>query len=284
MNIGIRLHDTRPGTLRERLGFAAAQGFRCVQLAMGKAVPGFQMNAAPELLTEDLAAEVREELGNAGVSCAVLGCYLKLAAADEETAQEVREIYRAHLRFAAQIGALCVGTETPPAEGPEGKACRTEEAYHLFLNRMRPLVQAAEELGVTLAVEPVCTHIIHDADRAVRMLEDLKSDRVKIILDAVNLIDTEHVGGAGELVRDAVRKLGGQVCILHMKDYLPQPEAVRPRPVPCGQGEMDYRALLELARERELPMLLENTAHDNAEETRLWLEKQIRSITDGEKR
>lgn len=276
MNIGIRLHDTRPGTLRERLGFAAAQGFRCVQLAMGKAVPGFQMNAAPELLTEDLAAEVREELGNAGVSCAVLGCYLKLAAADEETAQEVREIYRAHLRFAAQIGALCVGTETPPAEGPEGKACRTEEAYHLFLNRMRPLVQAAEELGVTLAVEPVCTHIIHDADRAVRMLEDLKSDRVKIILDAVNLIDTEHVGGAGELVRDAVRKLGGQVCILHMKDYLPQPEAVRPRPVPCGQGEMDYRALLELARERELPMLLENTAHDNAEETRLWLEKQIR--------
>lgn len=276
MNIGIRLHDTRPGTLRERLGFAAAQGFRCVQLAMGKAVPGFQMNAAPELLTEDLAAEVREELGNAGVSCAVLGCYLKLAAADEETAQEVREIYRAHLRFAEQIGALCVGTETPPAEGPEGKACRTEEAYHLFLNRMRPLVQAAEELGVTLAVEPVCTHIIHDADRTVRMLEDLKSDRVKIILDAVNLIDTEHVGGAGELVRDAVRKLGGQVCVLHMKDYLPQPEAVRPRPVPCGQGEMDYRALLELARERELPMLLENTAHDNAEETRLWLEKQIR--------
>ncbi len=61
-----------------------------------------------------------------------------------------------------------------------------------------------------------------------------------------------------------------------MKDYLPQPEAVRPRPVPCGQGEMDYRALLELARERELPMLLENTAPDNAEETRLWLEKQIR--------
>ena len=92
----------------------------------------------------------------------------------------------------------------------------------------------------------------------------------------MNLIDTEHVGGAGELVRDAVRKLGGQVCVLHMKDYLPQPEAVRPRPVPCGQGEMDYRALLELARERELPMLLENTAHDNAEETRLWLEKQIR--------
>ena len=62
MNIGIRLHDTRPGTLRERLGYAAAQGFSCVQLAMGKAVPGFRMEDAPSLLTEELAAEVRQEL------------------------------------------------------------------------------------------------------------------------------------------------------------------------------------------------------------------------------
>jgi len=67
MNIGIRLHDTQPGTLHERLGFAAAQGFSCVQLAMGKAVPGFQMNEAASLLTEDLADEVREELEHAGI-------------------------------------------------------------------------------------------------------------------------------------------------------------------------------------------------------------------------
>ena len=80
MNIGIRLHDTKPGTLRERLAYAAEQGFSCVQLAMSKAVPGFRMEEAPALLTEDLAAEVKEELERAGMECAVLGCYLKLAA------------------------------------------------------------------------------------------------------------------------------------------------------------------------------------------------------------
>ena len=58
VEIGIRLHDTRPGTLRERLGYAAAQGFSCVQLAMGKAVPGFKMAESLVLLTKDLAAEV----------------------------------------------------------------------------------------------------------------------------------------------------------------------------------------------------------------------------------
>lgn len=279
MNIGIRLHDTRPGTLRERLGFAAAQGFSCVQLAMSKAVPGFRMEDAPELLTKELAAEVKEEMAGVGMECAVLGCYLKLACGNAERAERVRRIYLAHLRFAAETGALCVGTETPPADAPEGEACRTEEQYRLFIERMRPLAREAEELGVTLAVEPVCSHIIHDASLAERMLEDLKSDRVRIILDAVNLIDSAHTGEADRLVGEAVRRLGDRVCVLHMKDFIPQPEMPRPLPVPCGQGRMDYGPLLRLAKDRQLPMTLENTTPDNAEETRRWLENQI--IADG---
>ena len=274
MNIGIRLHDTRPGTLRERLGYAAAQGFSCVQLAMSKAVPGFGMADAPKLLTDELAAEVKRELDRAKIECAVLGCYLKLADRNGEEAVRIREIYLAHLRFAAMIGARCVGTETPPADGPEGKACRTEEYYRLFLDRVRPVVRAAEELGVTLAIEPVCSHIIHDAALAERMLEDLKSDRVRIILDAVNLIDSEHTGEADCLIREATGRLGDRVCVLHMKDFIPQPDMPRPRPVPCGQGQMRYGSLLKLARERNLPMTLENTTPENAEQTRTWLESQ----------
>lgn len=275
MNIGIRLHDTRPGTLRERLSFAAEQGFSCVQLAMSKAVPDFRMDDAPRLLTEELAAEVKEELERAGMECAVLGCYLKLAHQDEEEALRVRKIYLAHLRFASWIGARCIGTETPPAAGPEGAACHTEDQYQLFLNRVRPVVRAAEDLGVTLAVEPVCSHIVHDSVQAEQMLEDLKSERVRIILDAVNLIDSAHTDEADSLIREAVRRLGDRVCVLHMKDFIPQPDAPRPMSVPCGQGKMRYETLLELACGKNLPMTLENTTPENAEATRRWLEEQI---------
>ena len=278
MNIGIRLHDTRPGTLRERLGYAAEQGFTCVQLAMSKAVPGFQMNRAPELLTEELAKEVRGELNRAGISCAVLGCYLKLACRDEEEAARTQAIYSAHLRFAKWIGAGCVGTETPPAEGPEGEDCRTEAHYQLFLERMKPLVREAERLGVTLAVEPVCSHIVHDAALAERMLRDVNSANLSIILDAVNLIDSAHTEKTDEIVGDAVRRLGNRVSVLHMKDFVPQESAARPKPVPCGKGRMKYEALLALARERQLPMTLENTSPENAEATRLFLESCTKRI------
>ena len=273
MNIGIRLHDTRPGTLRERLAYAAGQGFTCVQLAMGKAVPGFQMDRAPELLTEELAAEVREEMARAGITCAVLGCYLKLARGDDEEAARVQEIYKAHLRFAKWIGAGCVGTETPPADGPEGEACRTERHYRLFLDRVGPVVREAEKLGVTLAIEPVCSHIVHNVVMAERMLRDLDSRSVSVILDAVNLIDSAHTDEAELITWDAVHRLGSRVCVLHMKDFIAQPDAPRPKPAACGQGEMKYGALLALARERKLPMTLENTTPENAEETRLFLEK-----------
>ena len=274
MNIGIRLHDTRPGTLRERLACAAGQGFSCVQLAMSKAVPDFRMDDAPKLLTEELAAEVREELKQVGMECAVLGCYLKLAHQDEEEALRVREIYLAHLRFASWIGARCVGTETPPAAGSEGTACHTEEHYRLFLDRVKPVARAAEDLNVTLAVEPVCSHIVHDSIQAERMMEDLKSERVRIILDAVNLIDSAHTEEADSLIGEAVRRLGDRVCVLHMKDFVPQPDALRPKPVPCGQGQMTYDTLLKLACGKKLPMTLENTTPENAEATRCWLEKQ----------
>lgn len=272
MNIGIRLHDTRPGGLRERLAFAAEQGFSCVHLAMSKAVPGFRMDEAPKLLTRELAQEVRGELKRARMECAVLGCYLKLACREEEEALRVREIYLAHIRFAAWIGARCVGTETPPADGPEGEGCRTDAHYRLLLDRLRPVVRAAEQQGVTLAVEPVCSHILHSASLAERLLTDLRSDRAQIILDAVNLIDSAHAEEADRLIRDAVQRLGSRVCVLHMKDFVPRPDAPRPRPVPCGQGRMDLGPLLRLARERTLPMTLENTAPDNAEQTRLYLE------------
>ena len=272
MNIGIRLHDTKPGTLRERLGYARAQGFSCVQLAMGKAVPGFVMADAPRLLTRELAEEVREELARADMECAVLGCYLTLTARDEEQAAKAREIYQAHLRFAGWIGARCVGTETPSADAGDGAACMTEDYYQLFLKRVTPILRTAEETGTLLAIEPVCCHIVHSPAMAERMLNDLHSDHLRIILDAVNLIDSAHVSEAERIIDEGIRRLGAQTSVLHMKDYVPAPDKPRPDTLPCGRGQMKFGPLLRLAREKSLPMTLENTSPENAEETRIWLD------------
>ena len=61
MNIGIRLHDTEPGSLKERLAFARAQGFSCAHVALSKVLDDFAMEDAPEKLTDEYALRVRKE-------------------------------------------------------------------------------------------------------------------------------------------------------------------------------------------------------------------------------
>ena len=274
MNIGIRLHDTAPGTLEERLAFARAQGFACAHVALSKVLDDFAMEEAPEKLTEDFALRVRKAFDDSGLECAVLGCYLNLADPNPERRAKTQAIYKAHLRFAAKAGARVVGTETyanPESVFPD-PAPQSEEAFRLLIDSLRPVVRCAEETGTVLAVEPVWCHIIATPERAARMLEELHSDHLQIILDAVNLIAPEEADRADEIIRNALSLLGDRIRILHMKDYVITPGGEIDA-CACGLGSMRYEQLLSFAAGRDLPMTLENTVPDNAEEARLYLER-----------
>ena len=274
MNIGIRLHDTAPGTLKERLGFARAQGFSCAHVALSKVLDDFAMEDAPEKLTDEYARRVRKEFGESGLECAVLGCYLNLADPNPERRSKTQEIYKAHLRFAAKIGARVVGTETyaNPESAFSDPAPQSEEAFQLLLDSLKPVVRYAEECGAVLAVEPVWCHIISTPERAVRMLEERPSENLQIILAAVNLIAPEEANRTEDIIRNAISLLGDRVRILHMKDYVITPEGELDA-CACGLGSMRYEQLLSFAAGRDLPMTLENTVPDNAEEARLFLER-----------
>ena len=273
MNLGIRLHDTAPGTLPERLAFARAQGFTCAHLALSKAVAGFSMDSAPETLTESFALPVRSAFDAAGMQCAVLGCYLNLADPDPERRARTQQIYRAHLRFARLTGAKVVGTETyaRPESRFEAPAAESEEAFQLFLSSLRTVVKYAEEEDALLAVEPVHHHIISTPERALRMLEEIPSPHLRIILDAVNLIAPDAAGQADDLIDRALRLLGDRIDILHLKDFVIRPDGTQDA-CACGLGVMRYEKLLAFGKARNLPMTLENTVPENAEQARLYLE------------
>ena len=281
MNIGIRLHDTAGTLLEERLDNAKAQGFTCAHLAMQKALPDFRMADAPALLTDEVAARVREAFAARGMGCAVLGCYLNLATPDEEQYRKTLEIYFAHLRFGRLIGAAVVGTETgAPTPGYKTEpACWTEEALELFIRRAQPVVRRAEEEGVTFAIEPVCRHIVHTPERAERVLDALASDRLRIILDAVNLLTPANHAQADALIAESIRRFGDRIDVLHLKDYTVVPGERDVKASACGTGLMDYTRLLAFAREKAgIPMTLENTRPENAEAARLFLEAQAEKV------
>ena len=272
MNIGIRMHDAAPGTLRERAGFIREQGFSCVHLALSKTIDPALME--PAAATPGLAAQVRHDLGD--IDLAVLGCYLNLTHPDEAAYRDILQKYRAHIQLARWMNAGCVGTETGnPNAGYTYDPARshTPEALEMFIRRVAPVVECAEHFGVTLAIEPVYTHIVHDGKAARRALDAIQSDNLKIILDPVNLLHTDNVDRRDDVIREAIDLLGEDVVIIHMKDYQRTENGLVS--MACGLGEMNYADILRFAKYQKpfIQMTLEDTQPDNAEAARLYLEQ-----------
>lgn len=283
MNIGIRLHDTLGNTLREHLANAREQGFTCAHLALSKTIPGFRMKDAPELLTDELATEIRETFQEFGLQLTVLGCYLNVAHPSEEEYLKTLEIYKAHLRFAAKCGALCVGTETgaPNPEYRSEPACWTQEALDLFVQRFEPIVRCAEETGALLCLEPVCRHIVSTPERTRQVLERLPSDHLKVILDWGNLLTPANFHQSIGIFDESVRLFGDRVLLLHLKDcrYDATATDLGHLSCACGTGELDFTAPLTFLRGHPgMPATLEDTRPDNARSARLFLEEKAAAL------
>ena len=261
MNIGIRLHDTAPGTLAQRARAALAAGSACTQLALQKTLGAAY--AQPAACTPGLAATVRRALGPLDV--AVLGCYLNLGSADEAAFAAMAAQYEAHLRLSRLLGGCVVGTETgsPYAGAPEAEV-HGEAALERLIRRLRVLAATAEKLGALLAIEPVFTHILCDAQRTRRVLDAVASPNVRVILDPVNLLHPGNLGRRQAVLDEAVALLGRDTTVLHVKDYVRDGDTLRA--VAAGQGEMDYGPLFAalLPQKPEMHILLENTTPQNA--------------------
>lgn len=275
MNIGIRLHDVKGDTIEDKLRSAAEQGFTCVHLALAKLLPGFAMEDAPSLLTPALAASLRSLLDRYALHPAVLGCYLNLATPDQAQWRRTFACYDAHLRFARMLGADVVGTETGApntAYRPE-PACRTEESLQLLIERLKPVADRAECCGATLALEPVCRHIMCTPERTGRVLDALNSPNLAVIFDPVNLLRPDNAAQADEMIEAFLRQFGDRIRVMHLKDYRVIPGQEDVACLACGLGEMRYDRLLSFIRAHErLPVTLEDTLPDNARDARLFLE------------
>lgn len=273
MKLGIRLHDTKKLPLGERLDEVNRQGFSCVHLALSKVIT--ENSVAPEALTPGYAMELKRLFFEKKLDIAVLGCYLNLANPDPAQLAKTVETYMANIRFAAFLGCGVVGTETgaPNVEYRYEPACHSEEALALFIKNVRPVVEYAEKMGVILAIEPVWKHIVCDPGRARRVLDEINSPNLQIILDPVNLLDISNYERQTEIVEEAIELLGKDVAVVHIKDY--QVDGGTFKSVAAGTGKMDYTALMKFIKERKpyIHATLEDTVPENAVQAREHMQK-----------
>lgn len=263
MQLGIRLHDTKPLPIEERIADVHNLGFRCGHLALGKVINQFPTDDSA--MTPGLAMYLKRIFEKNEVDVAVLGCYLNLANPNPEQLKKITHRYLAHIRFASLLGCGVVGTETgaPNEAYAHEEACHSEEALETFITNLRPVVRYAEQMGVIFGIEPVWKHIVYDPKRARKVLDRIDSPNLQIILDPVNMLDYSNYKNQKAIVEEAIELLGDDVAMVHIKDF--QVEEGKLKSVGAGLGEMDYTALLKFVKERKpyIHATLEDTNPSN---------------------
>ena len=210
--VGARLHDYGKGSPDELFGRVAADGFAAVQLASKKCVPSVRSYAdvTDALVAETVAAEKAHS-----IQVAVLGTYVELAINDESRLKNAAD-FKSQLAVCKALGAGCIGTETTSMEKQPAGTTR-EEAQELLCRSLADILPAAEELGVTVAVEPVTYHSMNSAAATRHILDTMRSPNLKVIFDMSNLVDAGNVGAQDRIWNDVGELLGDQIVAVHFK-------------------------------------------------------------------
>ncbi|MBQ7776989.1 MAG: sugar phosphate isomerase/epimerase [Lachnospiraceae bacterium] len=273
MQLGIRLHDTKKLCFEERIADVHDLGFKCGHLALAKVIDEFPVT--DEALTPGLAMYIKNVFAKNNVDIAVLGCYLNLTNPNEEQLKKTVHRYMAHIRFASWLGCGVVGTETgcPNETYTHVPECHNEESLQLFINNLRPIVKYAETMGVVFAIEPVWKHIVCNPKRARRVLDEINSPNLQIILDPVNLLDICNYQDQVAIVDEAIELLGPDVAMVHLKDFVI--EDGKMKSVGAGLGQMDYTSIIKFMKERKpyIHATLENTTPENNIQVKEFIQK-----------
>lgn len=278
MQLGIRLHDTKELPFEERIADVHSLGFACGHLALGKVIKEFP--TTDEALTPGLAMYIKNVFARNQVDIAVLGCYLNLANPNPQQLEKIMNRYKAHIRFASWLGCGVVGTETgaPNESYTYVPQCHGEEALQTFIANLRPIVRYAEQMGVVVAIEPVWKHIVCNPKRARRVLDEIASPNLQIILDPVNLLDISNYQDQEAIVEEAIELLGADVAMVHLKDYMPVEGKLEA--MGCGLGRMKYEAVLKFIKERKpyIHVTLENTKPENNQQVKRYIQELYQSV------
>jgi sugar phosphate isomerase/epimerase len=222
---------------------ARAAGFDAVQYNM--ACSG--LAAMPESLTEAQVGAVSDAARAAGVAvAAVSGTYNMIHPDPGVRAAGLRRL-GVLIDHAAGMGTgmvtLCTGTRDAEDQWRHHPENASPEAWRDLRVEMEKACALAEARGVRLGVEPELANVVNGAAAARRLLDEVGSPALVIVLDPANLFEVAEVAERRRLVDEAVGLLGDRIAMAHAKD-----RHADGRFATAGKGVIDFQHFLGALR------------------------------------
>ena len=255
MQIGIMAGTFVRPTLEETLDAVASHGIHCVQFSFTCA----GLPDMPEQIDTELCDRIREEMAARDIAMAAISGMYNMIHPDVQERQNglrrLRELAPVCHRLGTSVITLCTGTRDPRSMWRRHPDNDLPAAWDDLVTEMRKALEIAAENDVVLAFEPEVSNVIDSAAKGRRLLDQMQSPHLKVIMDPANIFHKGELPRMREIIDEAFELLGEDIAIGHAKDLDRDGAAGH---IAAGKGLLDYRQYISLLNKADfdVPLIL----------------------------
>lgn len=240
MQLGI-FAKTFPGTDPQHvLSCVHASGFAATQFNLACA----GLPSMPDIVDDETIATIRSASGTTGVSLSALSGTYNMAHPDRSVRDKGLQQLRVIIEAAAALGiprvTLCTGTRNTQDQWAYHPDNADPSAWADMAAEMEKALALAERYDVDLGIEPEQANIVTSAGDAMRLIAEMSSKRLRIVLDPANLFEQATAAEAAKIVALAIDVSAGYVAMAHAKD-----RHANGRFATAGRGIVDFPAFID---------------------------------------
>ncbi|RJT41240.1 sugar phosphate isomerase/epimerase [Mesorhizobium waimense] len=235
MQIGV-FAKTFPGS--EPAGVLAAvreAGFAVTQFNLACA----GLPSMPDAVADDAIGAIEAASNASGVALVALSGTYNMAHLDKSVRDDglrrLAVVIETAARLSTPLVTLCTGTRNRDDQWARHPDNADPSAWTDMAAEMEKALQLAERHGVDLGIEPEQANIVTSADDAMRLIAEMGSKRLRIVLDPANLFEQADAAQARAIVTAAIETTAGHVAMAHAKDRFADG-----RFATAGRGVVDF--------------------------------------------
>jgi len=181
-------------------------------------------------------------------------------------------------RFGCNLISTETGTRNPKSQWLDSPENDTEEAYVECRKSLERWARLGEKTGAVLSIEGYFRNVIGTIDRAERVLREVNSPALKLVMDPCNYFRKEDLPKMQPMLDAMFKRLGDQIVVAHAKDVKAAAEGTE---LPAaGRGVLDYPRYLRLLTQLDRPMdlLLEHLTLDDMPRARDYVLAEMKKM------
>ena len=197
------------------------------------------LSSLPQEINVGVTEGIAQASRSSGVAISAVSATYNMIHPDDKQRRNGKRALSTVIGAARTMGTelvtLCTGTRDAEDQWRYHPDNRNAAAWRDLLVEMEEAADIAEAHSINLGIEPELANVVYDAASARRLVDEIKSSRIRIVLDPANLFEVEEAARRLDIISRSVDLLGDHIAMAHAKD-----RDATGKFVAAGKGMIDF--------------------------------------------